>query len=435
MKLTNSLRYRLVAGIMGLVLVVCLIFTLGLNFSFEGAEQRLFDDHIKKDVDSFMEMYVRDPGIIDLPRENFRVFVFDKNGKTQLPPYLRGLSPGDNEVKVAGHTYHVITRQKADRTLYFLFDDSSFEKFENFMLASVLVIALTLCLTAALLGLSIAKLIIGPVTSLARRVGGLEEPDAAEPVDKLKTFDEIEVLENAFDSYRKRIAKFLKREQEFSSDASHELRTPLMAIRSAAENISLEQPADPRLQELASRIIRSCDQMSAVTEALLLLARESDIPPEKLEVIDVGDYLKEQIDLLKPILNARKISVEVDENRGLSLRAYRVGLHIVIGNILKNAVLHSQSDVIRISLSDHGLEVEDFGCGIPEDELDALFDRDTGGKIWQDEKTGIGLSLVKRFCDEFDWRLELVSMPSHGTRVRVDFGSAASRPERRMQAI
>ena len=257
MKLTNSLRYRLVAGIMGLVLVVCLIFILGLNFTFEGAEQRLFDDHIKKDVDSFMEMYVRDPGVIDLPRKNFRVFVFDQNSRSTLPPYLRGLSSGDNEVTVAGHTYHVITRQKADRTLYFLFDDSSFEKFENFMLASVLIIALTLCLTAALLGLSIAKLIIVPVTGLARRVGGLEEPDAAMPVDKMKTFDEIEVLENAFDSYRRRIAKFMKREQEFSSDASHELRTPLMAIRSAAENIRHEQPADLRLQELATRIIRA----------------------------------------------------------------------------------------------------------------------------------------------------------------------------------
>jgi signal transduction histidine kinase len=425
MKLANSLRYRLVAGIMGLVMVVCLVFAVGLDFAFNGAEQRLFDDHIKKDVDSFMDQYLLAPEIISLPHRNFRVYIYTRNSKSTLPDFLRNLSSDDDEVTVDNRNYHIITRELADKSFYFLFDDSSFERFENSMGVSILAIALTLCLSAALLGLAITKLIIGPVTDLATRVGRLGQPDSEVDPGTLKTFDEMDVLENAFNSYHARIAEFLKREQEFSADASHELRTPLMAIRSAAENLRHERSSEPRIQELATRIIRSCDQMSAVTEALLLLARERSIPAEKLEVLNVAGYLSEQLDLLAPMLKLRHIKVEVNEQTALNLRVYKVALHIVIGNILKNAVQHSRSDVIHIVLAENSLEVEDFGRGIPESDQDILFKRSSQRGSGDGENTGIGLALAKRFCDEFGWKLDLVSSQGHGTRVRVEFGRSA----------
>ena len=283
---------------MGLVMAVCLVFAIGLDFAFNGAEQRLFDDHIKKDVDSYMEQYSMAPEIITLPHKDFQVYIYTRDSKSSLPDYLRNLSSDDDEVTVGNRDYHIISRQTGDKSFYFLFDDSSFEKFENTLGFSILAISLTLCISAALLGLSIAKLIIGPATDLAMRVGRLGQSDLEVDPGRHKTFDEMEVLENAFNSYHARIAKFLKREQEFSADASHELRTPLMAIRGAAENLRHERSAEPRIQELVTRIIRSCDQMSAVTEALLLLAREKNIPADKLEVLNVANYLREQLDLL-----------------------------------------------------------------------------------------------------------------------------------------
>jgi|GEM_PF-694251 len=418
----GSLRYRLVAGIMGLTLVVCLIFVVGIHSAFKGAEQRLFNDHIKKEVDFFMEVYARHPDIIGLPQQSFSIYTYARNDRSSLPAFLRKLPADASEVSHDDHVYHVITRHTAEKSFYFLFDDSSFERFENFLTATVVIIAITLCLAAALFGLSIAKLIIGPVTDLAVRVGRLHDPASEVHTDAPSTFDEIEVLENAFNSYQRRIARFLNREQEFSSDASHELRTPLMAVRSAAENLQTERPADERVQELTTRIIRSCDQMSSVTEALLLLARESHIPADKLEELDVKEYLREQVELMSPMLKARNMSVEIKQKADLRLRVYKVGLHIVIGNILKNAVLHSQSDIIRITLDQNSLEVEDFGRGISAVEQSHLFDRHATGGPWNEEKTGIGLSLAKRFCDEFGWFLDLVSTPSRGTRVRVDFG-------------
>jgi len=425
MKLTNSLRYRLIAGIVGLVMAVCLVFAVGLDFAFNGAEQRLFDDHIKKDVDSFMEQYSQAPDIVTLPHKDFQIYIHTLPDKSPLPDFLRNLSSDDDEVTVGNRDYHIITRQTADKSFYFLFDDSSFEKFEHTLGFSILAISLTLCLSAALLGLSIAKLIIGPVTNLAMRVSRLGQPDSETDPGRHKTFNEIEVLENAFDSYHARIAEFLKREQEFSADASHELRTPLMAIRSAAENLRHERSTEPRIQELVTRIIRSCDQMSAVTEALLLLARERNIPADKLEVLNVADYLREQLDLLASLLKMRNIKVEINEQAPLNLRVYKVALHIVIGNILKNAVQHSRSDVIRITLAESSLEVEDFGHGIPVSQHGALFKRSSQRESDGGENTGIGLALAKRFCDEFGWNLDLVSYPGRGTRVRVEFGRSA----------
>jgi len=59
-----------------------------------------------------------------------------------------------------------------------------------------------------------------------------------------------------------------------------------------------------------------------------------------------------------------------------------------------------------------------IGAGIPEDQLPHVFDRSYTTKP---SGTGMGLNLVKRICDRFNWQIEIDSEPGRGTTVVVSF--------------
>ena len=66
------------------------------------------------------------------------------------------------------------------------------------------------------------------------------------------------------------------------------------------------------------------------------------------------------------------------------------------------------------------LVVEDTGTGIREEELSSIFQRYYRGEQSQGE--GIGLSLVKRICDRYGWRISLYSKERQGTVIYLVFG-------------
>ena len=93
----------------------------------------------------------------------------------------------------------------------------------------------------------------------------------------------------------------------------------------------------------------------------------------------------------------------------------------VIDNIIDNAVKYSpNSKSIDIELHDYTLTIKDYGCGMDEVELLNIFDN-----YYQSDNSmqgfGIGLSLVKRFCDKQGIRLSFKSKPNDGTTVILKF--------------
>jgi signal transduction histidine kinase len=63
--------------------------------------------------------------------------------------------------------------------------------------------------------------------------------------------------------------------------------------------------------------------------------------------------------------------------------------------------------------------VTDTGSGIQEEEIDKVFERHFKGSA--STGTGIGLSLVKRICDRYDWQAEIASSAGQGTTIRLVF--------------
>jgi len=93
-------------------------------------------------------------------------------------------------------------------------------------------------------------------------------------------------------------------------------------------------------------------------------------------------------------------------------------VRIMVSNILKNAIEHTHQGEINITLAQGKLTISDTGSGIPEKDLPHIYDRSYTTKVGG---TGLGLNLVKRICDRFNWQISVSSVEDKGTEVVIDF--------------
>ncbi len=423
MKMLNSLRHRLVVATLAMVVTVCTIFSTGLYFAFDVAEDKLFDTHLAADVASYMAIYEKDPSLVELPRENFLVYVAPDGDTTQLPSHIGALAVDEDDLLFDGREYHVQIEERGATRFYFLFDESAFESFEEILLFSIILIVFGVIVTAGWLSASLANHIIQPLTDLSNQVAKLDDSNTSVQLNAdAPPGDEISTLATAINRYHHRISELLHREREFSSDVSHELRTPLMGIQGAAELLHKKGSSDATLQNLTARVRRGCLQMTTLTEALLYLARDPATFKDMIEPVSVERVVDKQISAVRDVADSKGVTVHVEHSEeAATVHTIPAVIDIVIGNILKNAVKYTDQKIINVFVTSEEVVIQDYGPGIDKSVQTTLFDRFNRGENRNPDSTGIGLALVRRFCDQYGWAIDFRSEERKGTRVAVAF--------------
>lgn len=418
----SSIRRRLVLAAFSLASIVAGIFAIGLYLAFDTAEDKLFDDHIVADVDVYMLAYARDPSYSEVPQPNFTVHIIDDPSNATLPKYLQNVPEGEDEVYIDDVEYELHIRTLGTKTFYFLIDESEFEEFENAIIIAMLTIIIVVIFGSAWAGRVIADRIIAPLTQLSLHVDAMGAGDGRE-IDldaDADPDDEITHLATAINAYHGRITGLLRREHEFSADVSHELRTPIMAVQGATELLAKQSDGE-KAQELINRIKRGCFHMTTLTEALLYLARDPESFKDMVEPVSVKRVIDAQIAAVKDVVEKKGITVNVKESADSTINTIPAVIEIVIGNILKNAVKYTNKDVINIFVDNDEVVIQDYGPGIDKSVQATLFDRFNRGQNRNSDGSGIGLALVRRFCEQYGWAIDFRSDQETGTRVAVVF--------------
>lgn len=216
-----------------------------------------------------------------------------------------------------------------------------------------------------------------------------------------------------------------KAKSEFLANMSHELRTPLHCILSFASfGIKKHQSAQPeKLLDYFSRIKKSGKVLLALLNNLLDLAKlESKGTTFTFEPTDLHMLIQSVINefdtmLLEHDLSLRYDSSDFDEKVALDADKIRQ----VLRNFLNNAIKFSpHGGIIDIDLyrmeGSVRVSVRDQGPGIPEDELEAVFD-----KFVQSSKTktgaggtGLGLSICREIIAGHGGRIWVENKPKGG---------------------
>ena len=215
----------------------------------------------------------------------------------------------------------------------------------------------------------------------------------------------------------------------FLANMSHELRTPLNAIIGFSELMAKGAIAGPKLREYASDINTSGENLLAILNDILDMARIDAgtvvLADDELVIGDIVARAREEIEA-DPAAAAKDIRFD-GANRGVRLRGDDKRLRQILVNLLSNAVKFTGADGridVRIEHAADGVDlvVRDNGIGIPGDKLaivmepfgqaESAYARLHGG-------VGLGLPIVKSLVQMHGGRFTLSSDSENGTVARV----------------
>ena len=240
--------------------------------------------------------------------------------------------------------------------------------------------------------------------------------------------DEIAQIGEEFNSLTDRLQVTENARRRFVSDASHELKTPLAAIRLLTDSILQTDNIDPETtREFVMDIGQEAERLSRITEDLLRLTRlDSGVldPPVRVDALPV---LEQVMRMMTLVAQERKAELTYDAAGECTVLATRDEIHQVIYNLTDNAVKYSGTGgIVQVSLRREGdwvvLKVTDNGPGIPEEDINRVFERfyrvdkarsrSAGG-------TGLGLSIVSDTVKKRGGSVEAANRPGGGAVFTV----------------
>lgn len=225
---------------------------------------------------------------------------------------------------------------------------------------------------------------------------------------------------------------------EFLAQMSHEIRTPINTILSFSSLISdeLHEIISPQSQEYFSildragiRIIRTIDLILNMSEL------QSGSYKYVLSDIDLAAILYDLYAEYKSHASDKKLDLKlnISDDQNLLVKGDEYSITQIISNLIDNAIKYTESGSISINATDENdytrLEVEDTGIGISEKYIPYLFDafsQEEQGYTRKFEGSGLGLALVKKYCDINKARITVDSQKGLGAKFIIHFDNSSA---------
>ena len=204
--------------------------------------------------------------------------------------------------------------------------------------------------------------------------------------------------------------------EELSRDTLHELNLPIATIVTNVDMIE-KNSADEKTKKRLYRIKTACEMLSQRYNELDYMIKKQT-KKEILQRFELRELVEQRVTFLSNLYGGVEFTSDLEN---FVINMDKIGLAKVIDNLIDNGVKYSkESKKITVSLKNGILSIQDQGIGIDEVVLLKIFDR-----YYQNDDSmpgfGIGLSMVKRFCDTNRIKLNIESKKEQGTTIFLDF--------------
>jgi len=410
------------------VCLIGLVAILSIGFASVVIEQFLVREALTQETEHFWKNYQLDPEFYPPNTANLKGYLSEIGAEEGVPKELKGWGLGFH--KMHGQTAHSLlyTSERDGKRLSLLFDGQSVLRLAIFFGTFPLTIVLVLIYVTAWWVYRESNYLLSPIVWLANKFDRFDMVHANSSLDDLSDMPgdvdwEVEKLAQSLSSYSTRIKRFVERERTFTRDASHEFRTPLTVIKMASDLLLAEQELDEYSKKYVTRIKGSARDMEDLIDAFLILARETDKEFEEQHVA-VAEVVEREIRSAEIYLDDKPIVIEIDEQYPLELFTAQKVLAIVLGNLIRNAVLYTNEGSVTITIKDKSVVISDTGIGMNEEQIKKVFQpyyrAEQRGKT-ERKGYGVGLTIVKRLSNRFNWLVEVDSAVDEGTTIEVTF--------------
>lgn len=293
----------------------------------------------------------------------------------------------------------------------------------NKELLKLILIAVTVLVSIPILfsNMALSSIILKPIERLSLAMKKNTTLGSFEKIEHVETGkDELAEIGRTFNRMMDSLETNFKKQEQFVSNASHELKTPLTVIESYAKlllrrGFSNEQVAQEALQAIVSETSR----MNELIVQMLELAKNKEHFSLKVSYINVHQLLENTLHQMSQAYNR---NIRFNGEKELWIHTDEQRLKQLLFILLDNARKYSEKEIIvtarKMNEQFIAISIQDFGMGIPKEQIPQLFDRfyrvgedrnrKTGG-------TGLGLAIAKEIADILQINIEVESEVNVGS--------------------
>jgi len=214
--------------------------------------------------------------------------------------------------------------------------------------------------------------------------------------------------------------------RDFVANVSHELKTPITTIKGFIETIQVNKIDDPQtLERFYSIISEESDRLSRLVSDILVLSQLENKGgfERKFEHLQLNREITQIFDILKLSAEKKEITMKVSGDESITLNFVPDEFRQMMINLIDNAIKYSEpGKKVEVIMAQDDvevrIEVKDQGYGIPEKDIDRIFERFYRvDKSRSKEKggTGLGLAIVKHIIYNNRGKIAVNSKVGEGT--------------------
>jgi two-component system, OmpR family, sensor histidine kinase SenX3 len=247
------------------------------------------------------------------------------------------------------------------------------------------------------------------------------------------------IAEDRTESYRLEEVR-----RDFLANISHELKTPIGAVGLLAEALASASDDPPQVRRFAAQLLTESERLARITQEIIELSRlQSQDALTKADRVDISHVVAIAIDQNRVVADSHRIRLVSGGDKHAVVYGDEALLAVALHNLISNAIQYSPEGSrvgIGVNSSEGVVEiaVTDQGVGIPEDELDRVFERffrsdparsrNTGG-------SGLGLSIVKHVVQNHGGDIRVWSQPGNGSTFTVRLPEASQSTANQVGAL
>ncbi|HIP93900.1 MAG TPA: PAS domain-containing protein, partial [Leucothrix sp.] len=216
---------------------------------------------------------------------------------------------------------------------------------------------------------------------------------------------------------------------QLTANIAHEIRNPLGAISHAAQLLSESTSLDKADERMIQIIQSNSKRMNGTIESVLNLSRKSNPNRENIRLkLWLNDFIKDFV--VQSSLSKKQISLFLDVPNA-QIQFDPTHLHQVMWNLCRNAEKYAKDNVAKLHIDIQGnhprhtrdimLNIIDNGKGVPDRNIERLFEPFFTTSTRGDDGTGLGLFMARELCLSNGATLEYVKLPAGGSCFRIVF--------------
>ena len=276
--------------------------------------------------------------------------------------------------------------------------------------------------------LLVSKFLFAPFKKIIEALDQVQEGYTNDPISVTDCL-ETEHIGDAFNRVLGRMKMLDDSRQEFVSNVSHELRTPITSMKVLADSLITQKDVPIEVyQEFMTDIAAEIEREDKIINDLLSLVKMDRTTADlNISEVDINALVELIMRRLRPIANRRDIQLVYESLRPVTASVDEVKLTLALSNLVENAIKYNKEHgFVKVTLdADHQfftVQVADSGVGIPEDELEHIYERfyrvdksrsrEIGG-------TGLGLSITRSAILMHRGTIKVASVEGEGTDFTV----------------